>query len=197
MKWVIACFALALLCAVAYASITQSGDDMVIDGNLEVIGNVQIDGNFTRYNPHATFYDLTTQTLGSASTAYYSNFSNFSGYQLSLENGKNITIDVAGHYTFAVSAIFTTDTVNKCAELWFRINNTDVPNSNTKMCLSSATLEVPLAVALTLDLGTDDWVNVMIATDDAGTTMPYTAATGYSPAVPSIILEVWKTSSLD
>lgn len=194
-KLILSCIALVLLIGVASAFVVVKGDDLFVSGNAVVTGNLQVDGNFTRYNPHATVYDLTTQTMAAASTNYTINFSGLSGYQISLTNGKNISVEKAGYYSFAVSAIFSPDTNNKYAELWFRINGTDVPNSNTRMVMPSAVTETPMAVTLTLYINPTDWVNVVMATDDAGTQLVTTGATAYSPATPSIIIEMFKISS--
>ena len=157
--------------------------------------NVFVDGNFTTALAHGTFYDLSTQAMASSGTPYMINFSNYDTYHMRAGvEGKNITVDVPGHYLFTVSAIFTTDTPNKNVELWFRKNGADIANSNTIMTLSSASLAIPLAVAIDIDLEPTDYVNLMMATDDAGSTLLYTAATGYSPATPSIILAVNRIS---
>ena len=190
-KLIISCLALVLLCSTGYAAITQRGNNLVVDGDLTVLGN------FTRYNPHQTYYDLTTQVMASTGTPYEINFSNNSGSCcMGLENGKNITFTAGGHYTFAVSGIFSTAAPNKCIELWFRKNGVDIENSNTKMCLAGSSMEVPLAVTLTVDVVPSDKISLMMATDNANSELVYEAATAYSPAVPSIIVEVWKVSSL-
>jgi hypothetical protein len=164
--------------------------------NLTAV-NVNVTGNFSAKMPYGTFSSSQTQTVAVASTAYNISFNwTDDSYLITKTNDVNFTVKQSGDYYIDVSAIFSTDLPNKHVELWARKNGVDIPRSNTKMELATAGIEIPLAVSFIIDLNTTDVVTLMYASDDAGSQLVATGATAYSPASPSIIMNMYKISEI-
>lgn len=189
-------------------SIYYNGSDAIIKANEVGTGkvyledNVVITGNLSVKRPYGMFSDNTTQVIGVADTAQIINFSTIEdNYLINLEGKQNISVLQSGDYYIDVSAIFNVDLPNKHIELWLQKTNSsgqfvNVPRSNTKMELPSATVEIPLAVSFIVDLLPTEKIRFMTASDDAGSSIVYTTNTSYSPETPSIKINMHKISEI-
>lgn len=76
------------------------------------------------------------------------------------------------------------------AYIWARVNGTDVANSASQVRLQGNNAEVVAAWNFMLDLAASDYFELMWASDDLDIIMLSAAATGFHPAIPSVILTV-------
>ena len=76
------------------------------------------------------------------------------------------------------------------AYIWARVNGTDVVNSASQVRLQGNNAEVVAAWNFMLDLAASDYFELMWASDDLDIIMLSAAATGFHPAIPSVILTV-------
>jgi hypothetical protein len=76
------------------------------------------------------------------------------------------------------------------AYIWARVNGTDVANSASQVRLQGNDAEVVAAWNFMLDLTASDYFELMWASDDLDIIMLSAAATGFHPAIPSVILTV-------
>jgi hypothetical protein len=145
--------------------------------------------------PHATFFALANQSVGSTTTAYAVAFDgegDVDGLTHStVTNNSRVTVQQSGEYSLIVSAVATiTGGANYHAEMWIAIDGTPVANSNTIMQIPNASTEMVMAVAYNGDLTAGQYVEVMYRGDNTAVQFLYTAS-GTSPtrpASPAVVL---------
>lgn len=170
---------------------------IVVDNDNNVLGNVHIDGNLSVKRPYGMFSSTTTQTALAANTPYDVNFDTVEdSYLIEKVNDINFKIYQPGDYKIDLSAIVEVDTPNKSIEIWVAKNGVNIPRSNTKVVIPSNATETLIVVPFIIDLNETDLFNVKWASNDAGSTLFYTAPTAYSPATPSIIMTMHKISEI-
>lgn len=166
--------------------------------NLNVEGNVHIDGNVSFKRPYGMFSDTSTQTIASPNVAYGVTFNTtediWEVYKTA--DNMNFSFGQTGDYLIELSAVVVTDTNNKHVEIWVQKNGINVPRSNTKVEIPNAGTEQVIAVPFIIDMNMTDVFRVMYASDDAGTQLVYTPETSYSPSTPSIIMTISKISEM-
>lgn len=149
---------------------------------------------------YGCFSDSTTQTItGSTSLAYAMTFNtdeakNGITHSTSV-NPSRITLDTAGTYLFIVCPIVKTTLTNKQVDIWFRVDGTDVPRSNTKLVIGTAQEKV-VSIPLEITVTAGQYVEVMWSSDHNGSSLPASAAqtNPTRPTTPSVILTVNKVS---
>jgi len=109
-------------------------------------------------------------------------------------NPSRITFTYAGTYNIQFSAQFhhtsgggSGNTVN----VWFRLNGTDIPNSDTKLTVPSNAPYVVGAWNFIQTMSAGDYMEIMWATDNASVVIEYEpGATSplAHPAIPSVII---------
>ena len=176
------------------------GDDAEIFGELHT-SNIIVHGNVSIKRPYGSWSSTETQTITSPSTAFPISFNwTETSFQMTKEGNTNFSVQQNGSYMVVISAIFTTDAPNKHAELWLQSWSGSawehVPRSNSLIQIPSTSTEMILAVNFILPAYTSDKFRIAMASDDAGTQLLYTPATGYSPETPSIIMSATKVSEL-
>ena len=145
--------------------------------------------------PYGAFYDTTTQTVASGSTAAMKfNTTDFNqhidvGNDLS-GNPTIIQVQKDGVYDLKFSAQINRTSGGSTADIvvWFRINGVDLPNSATKKTLQSNHGKDVLAWNIFLNLSANDEVQIMWTQNDL-INLHYEAATTY-PAIPSVIATI-------
>lgn len=170
----------------------NTSQGVVIQGNLKVLGNLSVK------RPYGMYASMQIQTMAAASTRYNVTFDVTEDSYEIIKAADNFTFRVQqdGDYLIELSAIFDTTTPNKHVELWPSINGVNVPRSNTRMLLPTASTEMVLSVPFILDLHTTDYFTIHMATDDPGARMIFITNTSYSPATPSIIMTISKISEI-
>lgn len=141
------------------------------------------------------FYSTQTQTGStSAGTAVTFNNSDPANAGVSVVSNSRITFAVEGTYQITTSIQFI-NSVNTDYDVtfWFRQNGTDIPNSSSKAVAPRSSvggaLLTQVSVMVTVSAG--QYIELVWAPEDVGTTINYTGAQSspfVCPAIPSVIL---------
>ena len=142
---------------------------------------------------NGAFHDETTQTAAAINTPYAMTFSNTDlsqGVYIGTPTSR-IYVDRPGAYNIQFSAQFASTSASaKNVYIWADINGTAVPQSATKITMKGSGEAYLAAWNFVLRMGRGDYFRLMWATDDTDVTILAEAATGFSPAIPSVILTV-------
>lgn len=149
-----------------------------------------------------------TGTAGSTGTYEVSVSQTVSSTTITGDLPSKITVDQAGIYDLQFSAQFV-NTTNDVQEIdvWFRVNGTDVPNSNSQFGIKprksiSAASRLIAALNFFLELQASDYVEIMWRVSDSGVSLEHFAAVSASgstpaiPATPSVIATLSFVSAL-
>lgn len=148
--------------------------------------------------PHGTFYSLTTQAIADPSAVQVVALEK-NGDILYLvhdesTNNSRIYVPYDGSYEVIFSGIADLAALpaNKHLEVWFRIDGTDVPDSNTRVEIPVNGIEQTVVVSAILDVDAGSYIEVMTWGDDTDCQWLATAAAAgpTRPAVPSVIVTV-------
>jgi hypothetical protein len=156
-------------------------------------------------NPHGAFQDSTDQTAANTTTAYAVTFNttDFSN-GVTIASGSRITVADAGIWNLQFSIQFT-NTTNSAqdVDVWFRVNGTNVANSNSRFGFSPRKgvgdpFHIIAAINYFVSLNANDYVQIMWRPTDVGVTIEqYAASTSPTrPAVPSAIVTMSFVSNL-
>jgi hypothetical protein len=142
---------------------------------------------------NGAFHDETTQTAAAPNTAYSMTF-NKTDYSQGVYLGtptSRVYVDRPGLYNFQFSAQFvSTNAAAKTVYIWADVNGTAVPQSATTITMKGAGEAYLAAWNFFLRMNTDDYFRLRWATDNTTVAIQASAATAFSPAVPSVILTV-------
>jgi hypothetical protein len=156
-------------------------------------------------NPHGAFQDSTDQVAANTTTAYPVTFNttDFSN-GVTIASGSRITVADAGIWNlqFSIQLKNTTNDTQD-AEIWFRVNGTNVANSNSRFNLSprkssgdpSHTIA---ALNFFVSMNSTDYIEIMWRVSDVGVSIEHYAA-GTSPtrpATPSVIVTMSFVSNI-
>lgn len=147
--------------------------------------------------PYGSFYDTTTQTAASTTTAYPITI-NTTAYSntVTISNGSHINFRLAGLYNVQFSAqLANLDNAPQDIDIWFRQNGTDIPNSNSRFGVPARkSAGVPFHFIQTVNLyirvNAGDYVELVWCTSNVAANIDaYVAGvTPTRPAVPSMIV---------
>lgn len=142
---------------------------------------------------NGAFHDETTQTAAAINTGYAVSFNKTDltqGVYLGTPTSR-VYVDRPGSYNFQFSLQFvSTNASTKTVYIWADINGTAVPQSGTKITMKGASEAYLAAWNFVLRLNTGDYFRLMWATNDTTVSINASAATAFSPAIPSAILTV-------
>ncbi|CAB4549557.1 unannotated protein [freshwater metagenome] len=113
--------------------------------------------------------------------------------QVSLVNGSKVKVGVSGTYNIAFSAqMLHTANAASTAEIWLRVNEIDVPLSNTVFTFAKKDDKYVAAWNFMVDLNANDFVQLIWYSTDATVQIAYSpdSAGPVRPAVPSLIMTV-------
>ena len=155
--------------------------------------------------PYGAFQDSTDQVAANTTTAYAVTFNttDFSNGVTVVSNSR-ITVANAGLYNLQFS-IQLTNTTNSShdVDIWFRVNGTNVPASNSRFGLAprkSAGDPYHIIAALNyfVSLNATDYVQIMWRTNDVGVYIEHypVSASPTRPAIPSAIVTMSFVSAL-
>jgi len=151
--------------------------------------------------PHTVISDSTTQTIANAANAQLITFDtngHLEGMTHSTTvNPSRVYVEHGGHYMLFISAIADlSGGTNQQLDIWLRINENDVPNSNT-IVIIGGTSKQTLAVMLDADLVAGDYVEFVMAGTNTSVRIEATGTqtNPTRPACPSVILSAFKVSS--
>ena len=142
---------------------------------------------------YGSFYDTTDQNAVAPNTAYDITF-NTTDLSAGVYRGtptSRIYVDRPGTYNFQFSAqLSSTNASTKNVYIWARVNGVNVPNSATKLTMKGSGEHYVAAWNFVLRLNTNDYFQLMWATDDINVQILADPATAFCPAIPSVILTV-------
>lgn len=143
----------------------------------------------TRYGQ---FSDTTTQAAAAINTPQAITFDTVDmSHGVSLKTSSEIEVDTEGLYNFQFSIqLDKTSGGTGIFYIWPRINGVDVANSASQVQLQGNNAEIFSAANFFFDLGAGDVVQFMFAVSDTSVQLSAFPATGFCPAIPSIILTV-------
>jgi hypothetical protein len=143
-------------------------------------------------NPYGAFQDSTDQTAASTTVAYPVTFNttDFSNGVTIVSNSR-ITVAEAGIWNLQFSLQLTNTTnASQDVDVWFRVNGTNITNSNSRFGLSPRKavgdpFHVIMALNYFANLNATDYIEIMWRTTDVGVIIEQYAA-GTSPTRPAI-----------
>lgn len=142
---------------------------------------------------NGSFHDETTQTAAAPNTAYSITF-NKTDYSQGVYLGtptSRVYVDRPGLYNFQFSAQFSsTNASSKDVYIWAAINGANVAQSATRITMKGSGEEFVAAWNFFLRMNTGDYFELKWATTDITVHIEASAATAFSPAIPSVILTV-------
>ena len=155
--------------------------------------------------PHGAFQDSTDQVAANTTTAYAVTFNttDFSN-GVTVASGSRITVADAGIWNLQFSIQFTNTTnASQDVDVWFRVNGTNVANSNSRFGFSPRKgvgdpFHIIAAMNYFLTLNATDYVEIMWRPTDVGVSIEqYAAGTSPTrPAVPSAIVTMSFVSNI-
>jgi hypothetical protein len=142
--------------------------------------------------PYGAFQDSTTQTAASTTVAYPVTFNttDFSNGVTVVSNSR-ITVTTTGLYNLQFSIQLTNTTnASQDVDVWFRVNGTNVPASNSRFGLAPRKgvgdpFHLIMALNYFVSLNAADYVEIVWCTTDTGVFLEQYAA-GTSPTRPSV-----------
>jgi hypothetical protein len=156
-------------------------------------------------NPYGAFQDSTDQVAVSTTVAYPVTFNttDFSNGVTIVSNSR-ITVADAGIWNLQFSLQFTNTTnASQDVDVWFRVNGTNVANSNSRYGLAPRKaagdpFHVIMALNYFASLNATDYIEIMWRTTDTGVSIEqYAAGTSPTrPAIPSAIATMSFVSNL-
>ena len=147
---------------------------------------------------HAQVCDTTTQTIAVANTPQAVTF-NTNVFLRKIAhstsvNKSRITVNEAGQYDVIAIIQTTSSAANKTLDFWFRVNGTDVTNSNCKSVIENSGQTDISVVGFCFPMTAGQYFELMVSGDSTNLSLPaFTAGTSPTrPVTPSITLTVTK-----
>ena len=142
---------------------------------------------------YGQFLDTTTQIPAAINTPYAITFNTTevsNGVFLGTPSSR-VIVDTEGVYNFLFSIqLDKTSGGTGIFWVWPRINGVDVPNSNSQVQIQGNNAEQLVTVGYFFELKANDYVQIMYAVSDVSVQVEAFPASGFYPAIPSIILTV-------
>jgi hypothetical protein len=143
--------------------------------------------------PHASYFDTTTQLNPVANAVNLFSFNSvISEYQITRSTpASKVYVNQTGIYNFQFSAqLDKTGGSASAVYIWPRVNGVNLPDSATKIVIDGPNNEIVAAWNFVLVMEASDYFELAWESADTNVVIPYVAATGNIPAIPSIILTV-------
>ena len=169
-------------------------------GNVLRLFFTQVANRINSPIPHASYFDTTTQPNPVANAVnlftYNSLISDF-GVTRGVPTSR-IFVAETGIYNFQFSAQLDKSGGGASdVYIWPRINGANVADSATKMVIDGPNNEVVAAWNFILVMKANDYFELAWQSPDTNVIMPYVAASGNIPAIPSIIMTVTWVSNTE
>ena len=150
--------------------------------------------------PHASVLNTTTISIASANTVQLVTFDTNlvikkTAHSTSV-NPSRVTVNEAGDYIVFASLSVTASGAGKILDAWFRVNGSDVANSNIKVSIVNSNDQKLVTATAVLTLTAGQYVELVMSGDSTTLSLLATAA-GTSPTrpvTPSVILTLDKLS---
>jgi hypothetical protein len=153
----------------------------------------QVTNRINSPTAHGSYFDTTTQPNPVADTVNlftYNSSVSEQGVTRGVPTSK-IYVSQTGLYNFQFSAQLDKSGGSASAVyIWPRINGVNVPDSATKIVIDGPNNEIVAAWNFVLVMQANDYFELAWQSSDTDVIIPYVAASGNIPAIPSIILSV-------
>jgi len=163
-----------------------------LDGDLTALGDSL--GGAQLNIPTALYYDTTQQTAATINTAYKLKFGNTyfqNGIAVSGTGGTTFTVTKPGIYNFQFSGqMWSTSASSKEIQVWIRKNGTDVGYSGHAYTIHDNTSHQVAQWNFNIDLGANEYIEMMWATDDIDFYFDPEAASSPYPGIPSTVIAI-------
>lgn len=150
--------------------------------------------------PHASYYDTTTQTNPVADQVNLFTYNSVVS-EFQITRGvptSQIFVANTGVYNFQFSAqLDKTGGSASAVYIWPRVNGVNLADSATKIVIDGPNNEIVAAWNFVLVLEAGDYFELAWQSSDTDVIIPYVAASGNIPAIPSIILTVTWASNYE
>jgi len=149
---------------------------------------------------HASYFDTTTQANPVADAVNLFTYNSVVTQQAVIRGVPTSRIFVAqtGIYNFQFSAqLDKTGGSASAVYIWPRINGVNLPDSATKIVIDGPNNEIVAAWNFVLVLEANDYFELAWQSSDTNVVIPYVAASGNIPAIPSIIMTVTWVSNYE
>ena len=149
---------------------------------------------------HASYFDTTTQANPVANAVNLFTYNSVVSQQAVTRGVPTSRIYVAqtGVYNFQFSAqLDKTGGAASAVYIWPRINGVNLPDSATKIVIDGPNSEIVAAWNFVLVMQANDYFELAWQAADTNVVIPYVAASGNIPAIPSIILTVTWVSNYE
>ena len=146
--------------------------------------------------PHLSTLSTTTQTIAVANTPQVVTFATaIQNDKITRTSSSRFTFIEAGEYSLILNAEVTASAANKTADIWLRINGTDVANSNRKRTIVNNETGSLLLSGITITVTAGQYIEVWFSGDSTAVSLPAFAAgvTPTRPVTPSVLLTLIKT----
>ena len=153
----------------------------------------QLSNRINSPTAHASYFDTTTQTNPVANAVNLFTYNSVVSQQAVTRGVPTSKIYVAqtGVYNFQFSAqLDKTGGSASAVYIWPRINGVNLPDSATKIVIDGPNNEIVAAWNFVLVLEANDYFELAWQSSDTNVVIPYVAASGNIPAIPSIIMTV-------
>ena len=180
------------------ATTTTIYNERIGANSIILLAPLTLSAAATNSYPYGTFEERADITFATANTPQVLDLSE-SEYTVGMSLASNrITVSYAGIYDLDVSALFVnTDVQIHEAYIWVRVNGTDVPHSATKFSVveshGGTDGYMPININHPLELGANDYVEVVAAVDNTGIYLEnYVAQTTpfVRPAIPALMVNL-------
>lgn len=147
--------------------------------------------------PQIGLSDSSSQALASTTTGQVITFNTEESKQYmthsTVTNTGRVTVDVAGTYMIMISALLNASTNQRTGWVWLKVNNADVPRSNTIQKIQNANAGAVIAVPFMYTFAKGDFFEIWWGGDNTTLFLQAVAAVpaptpNSRPAVPSIIM---------
>jgi len=144
---------------------------------------------------HLSTLDTTTQTIAVANTPQVVTFNTaIQNDKIARTSSSRFTFNEAGEYYLILNAEVTASAANKTADIWLRVNGTDVANSNRKRTIVNNETGSLLLSGITITVTAGQYIEVWFSGDSTAVSLPAFAAgvTPTRPATSSVLLTMIK-----
>ena len=141
---------------------------------------------------YGSFYDTTTQSVGSANTPTAMTFNTTAENNgVSITSSSQILFANAGTYNVQFSAQLTqTDNSSDNVQIWLRKNGSDLTETNTTVTMDKQNSDKVASWNFVLTVAANDYLQLMWESNSTSVTLLAQSAGSTYPATPSVILTV-------
>ena len=169
---------------VVVAAVLVSG---TTDGALFIRTTIPLEqfyGDFSRMT------NMTVPTIDTAYTLEFTSTEQSNGVVLGTPASRVVVPESGLYRVQANIQLSSSSSSAKAFRAWYRKNGVDVPNSARLVTVSENNGFTQIILDLTASLNANDYIEIVYSADSTNVTLNAVAATGYSPAGPSVRMTI-------